>query len=173
MPFIQNTDEDRKAMLGAIGVDTVEQLFEDIPADIRAAARKEASSDPDAVHARLAAADPVTAARINPADTQRLARALEVWRATGIVPSEALGAKRTPPDGLAFHHLTIMPERQTLYDRINRRAALMAEMGAEEEAMAFLERGLAETLPAMKAVGLREFGAAGRNEITECLLAGD
>ncbi|MHC4839763.1 MAG: aminomethyl-transferring glycine dehydrogenase subunit GcvPA [Planctomycetota bacterium] len=35
MPFIQNTDEDRKAMLGAIGVDTVEQLFEDIPEDIR------------------------------------------------------------------------------------------------------------------------------------------
>ena len=35
MPFIQNTDEDRKVMLGAIGVDTIEQLFEDIPENIR------------------------------------------------------------------------------------------------------------------------------------------
>src|SRR5262245_48809268 len=35
MPFIQNTDADRKAMLEAVGAKTVEDLFKDVPADIR------------------------------------------------------------------------------------------------------------------------------------------
>ena len=119
-----------------------------------------------AAHALLQAADPATSARIEPRDAQRLARAIEVWRTTGLIPSEVLNKPRIAPTGLVFHRLILMPERQTLYERINRRAAQMADMGALEEAAAFLERGLDEALPAMKAVGLREFGAASRNEIS-------
>jgi len=137
-----------------------------IPANIRAAARAEVASDMAAAHALLHAADPTTAARIEPRDAQRLARAIEVWRTTGTIPSEVLNKPRIGPTGLVFHRLTIMPDRQRLYERINHRAALMAEMGALDEANAFLKRRLDETLPAMKAVGLREFGAAARNEIS-------
>ena len=137
-----------------------------IPPDIRDAARAEVATDIVAAHALLKAADPATAARIKPRDAQRLARAIEVWRTTGLIPSEVLNKPRIAPTGLIFHRLTLIPERHTLYERINRRAALMADMGALEEAAAFLERGLEEALPAMKAVGLREFGAAARNEIS-------
>lgn len=138
----------------------------DIPPDIRDAARAEVAADIAAAHDLLQAADPATAARIEPRDAQRLARAIEVWRATGLIPSEVLNKPRIAPTGLVFHRLILLPERQTLYERINRRAALMADMGALEEATAFLARGLEDSLPAMKAVGLREFGAASRNEIS-------
>ena len=138
----------------------------DIPPDIRDAARAEVAADIAAAHDLLQAADPATAARIEPRDAQRLARAIELWRATGLIPSEVLNKPRIAPTGLVFHRLILLPERQTLYERINRRAALMADMGALEEATAFLARGLEDSLPAMKAVGLREFGAASRNEIS-------
>ncbi len=39
---------------------------------------------PAALHARLAEQDPLTAARLRPTDSQRVARAWEVWRSTGI-----------------------------------------------------------------------------------------
>ena len=138
----------------------------EIPANIRADTRAEVATDMAAAHALLRTADPITAARIEPRDAQRLARAIEVWRTTGIIPSEVLNKPRIGPSGLVFHRLTIMPDRQRLYERINHRAALMPEMGALDEAAAFLRRGLDEALPAMKAVGLREFGAAARNEIS-------
>ena len=138
----------------------------DIPPDIRDAARAEVAADMAAAHELLQAVDPATAARIEPRDAQRLARAIEIWRTTGLITSEVLNKPRIAPSGLVFHRLILMPERQTLYERINRRAARMADMGALEEAAAFLERGLDEALPAMKAIGLREFGAASRNEIS-------
>jgi tRNA dimethylallyltransferase len=138
----------------------------DIPQLIREDARQEVAADPAAAHARLADADPTTAARISPGDSQRLARAIEVWRAAGAIPSEVLNQPSTPPQDLIFHRMTLVPERQALYERINHRAALMADIGALSEASAFLERRLAPDLPAMKAVGLRELGAAARNEIS-------
>lgn len=138
----------------------------DIPPEIRQAARAEVAADPAGAYAALSAADPATAARIQPRDAQRLARAIEVWRTTGMAPSAVLNKPRTAPTGLLFRRLTLIPERQTLYERINRRAALMADIGALEEAAKFLSRGLSGDLPAMKAVGLREFGAASRNEIS-------
>lgn len=135
-----------------------------IPEAIRAEARAEAAADPAGVHARLAVADPETAARINPADPQRLARALEVWRAAGAPPSAALGGAATPPEGLRFHVVALAPERGALYRRIDARAAEMAEAGAAAEAAAFMALGLPPELPAAKAVGLREFAAAAVDE---------
>lgn len=142
----------------------------DIPPDIRAQARIDAENDPGGVHSALNAADPVTANRINPADVQRLARALEVWRATDSVPSIALSREQAPNDtataGLCFNVITIMPDRAVLYARINARAAEMARIGALEEAAAFMALGLDPNLPAMKAVGLREFADAESNKIS-------
>lgn len=138
----------------------------DIPPEIRQAARAEVAADPAGAYAALSAADPATAARIEPRDAQRLARAIEVWRTSGMAPSAVLNKPRAAPTGLLFRRLALIPERQTLYERINRRAADMANIGALEEAAKFLSRGLSGDLPAMKAVGLREFGAASRNEIS-------
>lgn len=132
----------------------------EIPDAIREAARADVAADPAAVHRALAAADPKTAARIRPSDPQRLARALEVWRAADAPPSEALARRIGPPPDLAFHLRVLLPEREALYRRIDRRAAAMAEAGAMAEATAFQALGVDPDLPAAKAVGLREFGMA-------------
>lgn len=56
----------------------------DIPEDIRGEVRRLSDAiGPEALHAELAKSDPETAATLNPTDPQRIARALEVWRATG------------------------------------------------------------------------------------------
>lgn len=136
----------------------------DIPPDIRAAARAEVEADAAAVHGRLAAIDPETAARIRPSDPQRLARALEVWRATGLPPSEALSGAPAPPTDLSFFTVVLTPPREVLYSRIDARAQAMADAGAVAEAADFMARGLSPNLPAAKAVGLREFAAAAQDE---------
>lgn len=136
-----------------------------IPAAIRETARFEVAQDAAGAHAALAAVDPSTAARISPTDPQRLARALEVWRTTGAPPSRTLEQKPTPPEGLRFHSVVLAPPRETLYRRIDRRAEEMAAVGALAEAASFRALGLPASLPASKAVGLREFAAAAHGEI--------
>jgi len=136
-----------------------------IPEAIRRAARAEVDADPAAAHARLAETDPETAARILPSDPQRLARAFEVWRATGLPPAVTFRQTGKPPRDLKFHVVALAPPRPELYRRIDLRAGEMAVLGACEEAAAFMMHGLDDKLPVMKAVGLREFAAAARDEI--------
>jgi tRNA dimethylallyltransferase len=67
-----------------------------VPEEVRARVRADAEGqDPATLHARLAALDPVTAARLRPSDPQRILRALEVFEATGRSLSAFQGA-RTP-----------------------------------------------------------------------------
>jgi tRNA dimethylallyltransferase len=131
----------------------------DIPAAVREAARADVMADPRAVHAALAVADPITAKRISMTDSQRLARALEVWRATGLPPSTVLQSRSKPPPGLHFHVIAVTPERSALYARINARVEEMVMEGVVDEAVAFTALKLDPGLPAAKAVGLREFAA--------------
>ena len=88
-------------------------------------------------HGALAARDPVMAARLNPNDTQRLIRAWEVFEATGQSLSEW---QSLPPEGapahLRFHIFILMPEREALYERCNRRFDSMMQAGALEEVRA-------------------------------------
>ncbi len=58
-----------------------------------------------------------------------------------------------------------MPERDQLYARINARTNIMANLGAVEEATAFLARDLNPELPAMRAIGVKEFASVKKNEI--------
>lgn len=137
----------------------------EISVDVRAAAREEATADPAALHAKLAAADPATAARILPTDAQRLARVLEIWRETGDLPSVVLDRPPEPPTGLRFHSVALAPPRAELYARINARVVDMVDAGALAEAAAFAARNIDPTLPAARAVGLQAFIAAAKNEI--------
>lgn len=131
-----------------------------IPADIREAARADVAEAGPHAHALLAEADPVLAESIRPSDKQRIARGIEVFRATG----RPLSAwQKEPAEPLVtgdFARIVLAPERQWLRERIDRRFDLMLAEGALEEArgMAALmkgERGLDPALPAMKALGLR------------------
>ena len=134
-----------------------------IPPDIRAQARADVAKDYESHYSVLEQADPKSAARIH--DPQRLSRALEIWRTTGKIPSEVLDTPPAPPKDLVFNVTAIMPERDQLYARINARTNIMANLGAVEEATAFLARDLNPELPAMRAIGVKEFASVKKNEI--------
>ena len=107
--------------------------------------------------------DPMMAARLNPHDRQRLARALEVFRATGRSLAWWQQQPGVSPFPYARHITVFSPPRAALYARINQRLEKMVADGAVEEAMALSTLPL--TASAQKILGLREFQAVGRDEL--------
>ncbi len=141
----------------------------DIPdpgADARVEARALlAAEGPSALHARLTLADPETAAQLQPGDSQRLARAWEVWRGTG----RGLAAWRSeapPAPGWSFTVILLDPPREELRPAIAARFRAMLANGALEEAAALLAQGLDPALPAMRAHGVPELAAYLRGELS-------
>lgn len=131
--------------------------------------------DTASAFAALQIEDPLRAAELEPGDSQRIARALEVKRSTGVTLGDWQQAKTGGlGDEVTLHPLVLMPERQWVYDRCDTRFAQMLEDGAIEEVEALLERGLSTDLPVMRAIGVPEISAFLRGEITkeECLAAG-
>lgn len=104
--------------------------------------------------------DPEAAARLGVADPQRVARALAVRRATGRTLSSFQSA---PQQGLLagwqVERLVLDPGREVLRARIASRFEAMLEAGAVVEVEALLAQRLDPSLPAMKAIGVREIGA--------------
>ncbi|MBO0884765.1 MAG: tRNA (adenosine(37)-N6)-dimethylallyltransferase MiaA [Mycobacterium sp.] len=120
---------------------------------------------PAALHARLAEVDPDTAARLRPTDSQRIARAWEVWRGTGT----GLTAWQTRPSEKAsgrFLAILLDPPRAELRGAIATRFATMLREGAVEEVEALLALGLDPALPVMRAHGVPELSAYLRGEIS-------
>jgi tRNA dimethylallyltransferase len=116
-----------------------------------------------ALHARLDAVDPDTAASLRPGDGQRLARAWEVWRGTG--RGLASWQRTAPaPSGWSFRVVLLDPPREMLRAAIASRFAAMLEGGALEEVDDLLALGLDPALPAMRAHGVPELAAYRRGE---------
>jgi tRNA dimethylallyltransferase len=131
--------------------------------------------DTASAYAALQIEDPLRAAELEPGDSQRIARALEVKRSTGVTLADWQQAKTGGlGDEVTLYPLVMMPERQWVYDRCDTRFAQMLEHGAIEEVEALLERGLSPELPVMRAIGVPEISAMLREEITEeeCIAAG-
>ncbi len=124
-----------------------------------------AEHGPQALHARLAAVDPVTAGRLHPEDSQRIARAWEVWRGTG-TGLAAWQTRRGPPAPWRFAAVLLDPKREELRAAIATRFAAMLQQGAANEVRALLALGLDPALPAMRAHGVPELGAWLRGEIS-------
>ena len=138
-----------------------------IPALAREEARRLlAEEGPAALHARLAAEDPASAARLRPSDSQRLARAWEVWRGTGrgIAAWQAEGAASPAP--WRFAAILLDPPRAELRAAIALRWAAMIKAGAVEEVRALLAQGLDPSLPAMRAHGVPELSAMLAGKLT-------
>lgn len=129
------------------------------------ARRRLAEQGPAALHAALASVDPATAARLRPSDSQRLARAWEVWAGTGRGLA-AWQAARGAPAPYRFSAFLLDPPRSALRAAIARRFAAMLEQGAVAEVAALLALGLHPALPAMRAHGVPEIAAYLRGEIT-------
>ncbi|HJV43782.1 tRNA (adenosine(37)-N6)-dimethylallyltransferase MiaA [Caulobacter sp.] len=110
--------------------------------------------------------DPQAEARIEVGDRQRLVRAHAVAIATG----KSLTAWQTDTKPAlepgSWKGLVLDPPRAELYARCDARLALMVEQGALDEVRAMEARGLDPSLPALKAVGYREFAAHLRGETT-------
>jgi tRNA dimethylallyltransferase len=140
-----------------------------IPAEIRDRRRADARErGAAALHAELGQRDPESAAYLDPADTQRIVRALEVLDATGR-PLRSFQADRQPPVIPASRiaaAFVVAPERADLHRRIEDRFHDMVSAGALEEARALDALGLDPSLPAMKAIGVPEMIAAARGDTT-------
>jgi tRNA dimethylallyltransferase len=154
--------------------------IDDMPkadAAIRAGIEEEARQNGwPAMHALLAQVDPVTAARLNPADAQRVQRALEVYRASGqtmasfhTIKKIATQAYETPARGQFESKLPENPprtvclislepnQRSWLHERIAQRFDAMLAAGFLDEVRALRARGdLNPDLPAMRCVGYRQ-----------------
>lgn len=111
-----------------------------------------------ALHAELAAHDPATAARLAPADSQRIQRALEVLRLTGRPLSELLAASAEDRPPYDFLSLGLLPsDRAVLHARIAGRFDAMLAAGlADEVAMLRGKYRLHPNLPSMRSVGYRQ-----------------
>jgi tRNA dimethylallyltransferase len=111
-----------------------------------------------ALHAELARVDPVTAARLSPADSQRIGRALEIWTSTG----QSLSAfhQSAKPDAPDLHIPVISLEpsdRAWLHERIAMRFDQMLKTGFMDEVKGLRARGdLHPDLPSMRCVGYRQ-----------------
>jgi len=118
-------------------------------------------------HAALARLDPAAAATLNPGDTTRIARALEVVRSTGRTLKQ-WQENRSGGIGtdIELQAMVLLPPRPWLHARCDLRFAQMAEQGALTEVKALLERKLDPNLPVMRAIGVAELGAHLRNELT-------
>ncbi|KEZ74834.1 tRNA (adenosine(37)-N6)-dimethylallyltransferase MiaA [Pseudomonas syringae pv. aptata] len=144
----------------------------DMPAaDAQVRAQLEADAQAfgwQALHDQLAVVDPVSAARIHPNDPQRLIRALEVYRVSGMsmtahreqqtaqsTEAAASGRQQLP---YTVANLAIAPaDRKVLHQRIALRFEQMLDQGFLDEVLALRSRGdLHSGLPSIRAVGYRQ-----------------
>ena len=118
-----------------------------------------------ALHAQLSQVDPVTAARLSPNDSQRIGRALEVWRASGRPISAfhtrdkaAEASRPLQVEGQPGLLLSLEPvERAWLHQRIAQRFEAMLAQGFIDEMTGLRARGdLTPDLPSMRCVGYRQ-----------------
>ena len=110
--------------------------------------------------AELERLDPDALARLNPADTTRTARALEVVLSTGRTLAD--WQKRREGgigDRVTLKPIILLPPREWLYARCDARLERMLAAGAVEEVKALLARNLDPSLPVMRAIGVREIVA--------------
>jgi len=125
------------------------------------AARAEARSllaeiGPAALHAKLRAADPETAAKLRPSDSQRLARAYEVWRGTGRGLAYWQARPTEKLNGWTPRMILLDPPRAELRAAVETRFDAMLAAGALDELSDLLAKNLDPALPLMRAHGVPE-----------------
>ena len=137
----------------------------DIPDDVRdAVVAKYEAIGAEEFYKELEQRDPEMASRFHVNHKARIIRAMEVLEATGKSLAEWQEMPRQgPPEHWEFEIHKILPEREDLYDRCNRRFEWMVENGALEETKEFADRlesgDVKEGVPLCKALGFRELRA--------------
>jgi len=153
--FVGGTGLYFRALLGGLS------QMPEVPDDVRAYWRGRMETDgPELLHRVLSERDPDMAASLQPSDSQRIVRALEVFEGTGkslLAWQQAKGQALLDDD--TARKIVLAPDRAWLSERIAKRFALMWDNGAIDEVKALLALDLDPALPAMKAIGVREITA--------------
>ncbi|WP_375396208.1 tRNA (adenosine(37)-N6)-dimethylallyltransferase MiaA [uncultured Sphingomonas sp.] len=138
--------------------------------EVAPAIRAEVRALPVSVaHARLAVADPAAAMHLAPADTMRVARALEVKLSSGRTLAE-WQARRVGGIGetVTLLPMILLPDRDWLFARCDARLAAMVADGGVDEVRALLaRRDVPADAPVRMAIGMREIAAMLAGEISE------
>ena len=143
---------------------------------VRAQLEKEANElGWPALHKQLTEVDPEAAAKISENDSQRINRALEVYRLTGKTMTE-LQQQKQPELPYTFYQFAIAPsDRKVLHDRIEKRFKIMLDQGFKNEVLALYQReDLHLDLPSIRCVGYRQMWEhlAGEYDHDEMLFKG-
>lgn len=137
------------------------------------------------LHRQLDLVDPVTAATLHPNHSQRIQRALEIYRITGVPASQLKARQYTEAraiqpivDQFDIIQIALLPKnRAFLHRRIAQRFQRMLELGLVAEVQALRNRGdLSTELPAIRAVGYRQIwqyldGGLSRDEAVSMAIA--
>ncbi len=149
------------------GLAAVPEISENVREEVRRQLEKDGASS---LHQQLNKLDPEMAARLEPGDSQRVTRALEVILSTGRSlrdwqaeqPEGGLNREMAPNSILSF---AFLPDRETLYERCNARLRQMVEVeDAIDEVRHLLSLNYAPHLPVMKALGVPQIALYLRNE---------
>lgn len=141
-------------------------------AEIRAKIQEQAKQQGwEVLHNRLEKIDPVAAAKIHAHDTQRIARALEIFELTGKTFSQIIQEKKIATLPYRILNLAITSaQRNVLHERIKQRWQMMLQQGLLAEVEQLFTRGdLHADLPSMRTVGYRQIWnyLAGHNSYEE------
>lgn len=111
-----------------------------------------------AMHAELARLDPETAARLEPADAQRVQRALEIYRISGRPMSAWLAQQKSSAMPYDITAIALVPsDRAVLHRRIAERFDAMLQTGLMDEVRGLRQRfALSPSMPSMRCVGYRQ-----------------
>ncbi|GAB7140933.1 tRNA (adenosine(37)-N6)-dimethylallyltransferase MiaA [Deferribacterales bacterium RsTz2092] len=127
-----------------------------VSSDIRAAIRDRIAHEGSAkLYAELLEIDVEYAKKIHEHDIVRIARALEIYQASGITFSVAHRQFHQPPK-YQYKIISLDKERSVLYNDINSRVRQMCADGWQDEVRALLASGITTAMPAFRALGYRE-----------------
>lgn len=110
----------------------------------------------EALHEKLKDIDPVSYETIHANNSKRVIRALEYYHITGKPISAHNEAEHQKISPYNFAYFVLNDERNTLYDRINRRVDLMMEKGLVEEVQALYDKGYRREMVSMQGLGYKE-----------------
>jgi tRNA dimethylallyltransferase len=138
------------------GLNELPEVPPDLRAELRNRLKREGLSS---LREELRTCDPVTWARVHPQDTQRILRALEIYRASGTPWSEWLrvGKPGFTPLRAEQRGVRLTCSRALLYDQLSARLDNMIAGGWVEEVKRLLSQGVTPEAPAFRAIGYREW----------------
>ena len=135
----------------------IEGMFEEpeIPNKVRNEVREEIKKKGSTeIHSELEKIDPESASRIHPNDKQRLGRAIEVYRASGITLTEFW--KKGSKNKIPLEVFSLLISKKELRDRIEKRVRNMFKEGFVEEVRTLLKKGYNPSLYSFTSIGYEQ-----------------